>query len=511
MNILKGTVSFGGWTMFSRVLGFLRDIAMANKLGTSMASDAFFVALILPNLLRRLVAEGAFNVVFVPIFSRLKDESEESAKVFAASVFTLLMLVVTATVVVAEIFMPYVVMAIAPGYIGQPEKIELITFLGRITFPYLLFIAVASLMGGICNTLGRFAPFAFVPTLLNISFIVCLFVLPGLGVSPAVAAAVAVPAGGVAQVVFMWVAMRRAGFRLGLKWPPKHSKLKPLLLRMGPAALTVGVLQVSFLIDTWLASFLQGPAISYLQYANRFYQLPLSLIGVAVATVLLPHLSRLIQKGQTQAVSTQFANTIVGAGALALAATVGLFLLANPLMSTLLEHGKFNAESTHHAAMAMMAYSLGLFGYVIAKITASVFYAHEDAKTPVKASVLALGINVVANLILMQYWGHVGIALATAISGFFNAGIQLWWVHKRGLVHINLAVLATNLGKAFAVAVVMAGALLVFQHYVPFTEVFWQRFLWVVAATALGLAVFAVGAELTKLFPIRRVVSHLRS
>lgn len=477
-----------------------------------MASDAFFVALILPNLLRRLFAEGAFNVAYVPLLTRIDEtEGREKSQQFAASVAGVMAAILLVLTILAEIFMPAVVALLVPGYVDDAEKFTLTVLLGRITFPYLILITFASMLGAICNTLRHFAAFSFMPALLNVAFFVCLFALPPAGVDPARAAAWAVPLGGIFQLSFMVYALRKTSFSLRIQWNPKAAHVGELLRRLGPAALGVGVLQISFIIDTFLASYLDGQAISYLNYANRFYQLPLSMIGIAMATVLLPHFARELSKGRKQAASEAFTSAFTGGILLACAATIGLFVLAEEMLATLFEHGEFTAESARLTAWAMMAYSAGLPAYITTKITSSAFYAQGDTVTPVKASGISLAINFAANLTLMQFFGHIGIAMATAIAGYCNAGLQFYWLHKKDVLQIQISHLKMPLIKTFAISVVMAVVLWAYKAYVPYGDAFLWRFAWLVGSVSTGVILFVIGAQVSGLFDTRVLLRKVMS
>ncbi|MFZ2620553.1 MAG: murein biosynthesis integral membrane protein MurJ, partial [Alphaproteobacteria bacterium] len=494
MSLLKSSMIVSIWTMASRMLGFARDMLMANKMGASAATDAFFIALILPNLLRRLFAEGAFNIAFVPLYSRLNESDPKAAQAFVNQAFTWMIVFLGMLTIVAEIIMPAFVMLLAAGYANNVEKFALTVLFARCTFPYLVLISLASLLGALCNSAGKFAAYAFVPTLLNVALIGALIVAEPFGWEPALASCIAVPIGGVLQLGFMLWAFKRAGLKVALVRPELSRNMRHLFVRFWPAALGVGVLQISFIIDTTLASWLEGPAVSYLQYANRFYQLPLAIIGTALATVLLPHMARALERQDQKAADGALTQSLGGGIAIALAATAGLAMLAHELMATLLHHGKFTAEATNATAWAMIAYSLGLPGYILTKITATGFYAAGDTKTPVKAAAYALLVNFVGNLILMQYFGHVGIALATALSGWTNAGLQWYWLQRTGQFTVKGADLVWPLAKAALVAGVVAASLWGFAAVVPFAEHSLLQFAWLAAATVLGGVVFAGGS-----------------
>ncbi|MCA3243854.1 MAG: murein biosynthesis integral membrane protein MurJ [Alphaproteobacteria bacterium] len=520
MAILKNSLIVSVWTSVSRGLGFARDLLIANKLGAGLASDAFFVALMLPNLLRRLFAEGAFNVAFIPILARHKAASEAEALHFASVVLSWLTVIVSAVVVVGILCMPQLMLILAGGWADQPEKFNYAVELARITFPYLGLITIASFLGALCNTWGKFAAYAMVPALLNLSIIGALFVLPWGGAHPAEAAAWAVPLGGVLQVAYMAWSARRLGLRLTFGWLPQHEDLHKLLLRLGPALLGVGVLQLAVIVDTVVASYLPDGAVSYLQNANRFYQAPLALIGIAVATVLLPHLAVLLGKGAKADATQSFTAALSACLAIACGSMVLFFCLAAPLMDVLLRHGAMTPFAAQMIAYAMMGYVAGLPGYILTKITAPAFFAAEDPLSPVKASAAGLGVNLALNIIFvlvafrlgLEAYAHIGIAVATAVGGYVNAGLQWYWLSRKGVLALNTRHLLREL-RTMALLVLATGAVLVlWQWLLPYQrEALWlYRAAWLVAAGALGGAVFLVGLEYSGLLKLRSFLKALR-
>lgn len=520
MAILKNSVIVAFWTMASRGLGFARDLLIANKLGAGVASDAFFIALMLPNLLRRLFGEGAFNVAFVPILARHKARSDAEAMAFASATLSWLLPIVTVVTLLGMMFMPVLVSLLASGWVGQPEKFALAVELGRITFPYLGLITFAAFLGAVCNTFGQFAAYAMVPAFLNLSILACLFLLPeSLGLPPVDAAALAIPLGGLAQCAYMWWAVKKLGLTLRFMWLPKHGDLKKVLLRMGPAAVGVGVLQLSLIIDNQAASYLGEGIISYLQYANRFYQLPLALIGIAVATVLLPHLSVLLGAGNKAAATKSFTNALGGCLALAMGSCVGMMLLAPEMMLTLINHGEMTDAKAQAVAWTMMGYVIGLPAYILTKVTAPAFFAAEDPMSPVKAGAYALLLNGGINLLVVLYaarFGYgdvafVGIAIATALGGYLNAALQWHWLNQKGVLTIDRPRMARDVLKMLTVALVMGGAIWLAKTVLPYS-LEWNlllRIVWLGGVMALGGAVFVAGIEVTGLLNLRRVAKDM--
>lgn len=515
MAILKNSLIVAFWTAASRGLGFARDLLIANKLGTSGAADAFFIALMLPNLFRRLFAEGAFNVAFVPILARHKGHTREEALDFASATLSWLLPIVTIVVVLGVLAMPGLVAIMASGWVDQPEKYALAVELGRITFPYLGLITLAAFLGAVCNTFGQFAAYAMVPALLNLSILICLFALPGLGAHPAEAAAWAIPLGGIGQALYMAWAVKKLGLKLRLSWWPKHGDLKPLLYRMGPAAIGVGVLQLSLLVDNQVASFLPDGAIAYLQYANRFYQLPLSLIGIAVATVLLPHLAVLLGEGNRKLATKAFTDALSGCLALAMGSCVGLMILAPEMMQVLLQHGELSATAATYIAWAMMGYVVGLPGYILTKVTAPAFFAAEDPTSPVKAGAYSLLVNFLLNIMFvvgarwlhLEHVAHVGIALSTAIGGYVNAGLQWRWLNSKGVLDVDTPALWRQMRKMALVSAAVGTVLLMAKGVMPYNAD-WPmllRLLWLAGVMALGAGTFATGLDVTGLLNVRKL------
>lgn len=503
MSILKSSFVVSFWTLISRILGFLRDVALANKLGASAASDAFFIALTLPNLLRRLLAEGAFNVAFIPLFTEKLNGSAADRQVFLNVVVSWMLVLLVSITLLAEIIMPALVAILAPGFVDDPERFNLTIALARVTFPYLILITMASLVGALCNSIKKFAFFAATPTLLNVGLVGALFGLTPLGISPVWAATFGVPLGGIFQVLLMLYALYahtpfRPQFTL-----QNHPDTTLLLKRFWPAALGVGVLQISYMIDMMLASFLYEKAVTYLQFANRFYQMPLSLIGISLSTVLLPHFANAISKGDHHQANFSFQQAMLGGISLAMAATVGIVVLADEMILTLLQHGAFTVDAATATALAMAAYTLGLPGYILTKITSTAFFANGDTRTPVKAALYALALNLVANAVFMQFLGHVGIALATAVSGWGHALLLMFWLKKTGIFLVKWRHIQPIVLKSLPLCLFMAVTLWLYSLYVPFTGGFALEFLWLSGGIGLGVVLFTIGVQWLGIFDLK--------
>ncbi|MBF0108541.1 MAG: murein biosynthesis integral membrane protein MurJ [Magnetococcales bacterium] len=431
-NLLRSAGIVSLFTLFSRILGFARDVVIARGFGAGMGADAFIVALKLPNFLRRLFAEGAFSTAFVPVFSDYlaRDDREETHKAVQA-VFTMLLVVLTLLVVVCQLFMPWLIFLLAPGFGDSPEKIQLTIDLTRITFPYILFIALVALAGGILNSHNRFGIPAATPMLLNLSLIGCaFFVAPHLD-EPATGLAIGVFIGGVTQLALQWPALKKIGMSFSWRWDPGHPAIRRILHLMGPSVLGVSVAQINLLFDLFLASWLPEGSISYLYYADRLVEFPLGLVGIAMATAILPALSARAAAGDMEGLHHQLDAGLRFTLLLNIPATVALVVLREPLLSLLFERGAFTPETTRLAAQALLGYGLGLTFYSLIKVTAPAFYALKDTKTPVRIAIIAMLSNMVFNLILMFPLKHAGLALATTLSALINAGLLLHHLHRK--------------------------------------------------------------------------------
>ena len=459
MALLRSIATVGGFTMISRVLGFIRDILIAAFLGTGLAADAFFVAFKFPNLFRRLFAEGAFNAAFVPQFAGLlESEGKRPAQIFAEQALAVLLWSVLALVVLLQITMPYVLLGFAPGFADNPEQFDLAVLLTRITFPYLLFISLASLMAGVLNSMGRFAAAAATPILLNICLIGAVTLLAKFTATPAHALAWGVSIAGMVQFLWLLIHCGRAGIWLHLRRPRLTPDVRKMLRRILPVAIGAGVYQVSLLIDTIIASLLPSGSISYLFFADRVNQLPLGIVGVAVGTALLPLMSRQIRGDDETAALASQNRAIEFTLLLTLPAAVALVVIAEPIISVLFERGAFDAESVKATAGALAIYATGLPAYVLVKALAPGFFAREDTATPVKIAVFALTVNLILNLILMGPFLHLGIATATSVSAWCNALILAYVLRKRGhlkfdprIISRTPRMIAASLGMGAAV------------------------------------------------------------
>jgi putative peptidoglycan lipid II flippase len=432
MNLLKSAASVSAMTLVSRVTGFARDVLLAMTFGAGFAMDAFVVAFRLPNLLRRLFAEGAFSQAFVPILGEYRSrKGEEATRELAARVLGALsvaLLLATAAGVAAA---PFLVYASAAGFAKDADKFALTVAMLRICFPYIFFISLTSFAAGILNTWGHFKVPAFTPVLLNLSFIgFALFASPYFD-RPVLALAWAVFAGGVLQLAFQVPFLLRIRMLPMPKWDPGNEGVVRVLKLMAPAALGVSVAQVSLVINTHIASWLGDGPVSWLYYADRLMEFPSALLGVAMGTVLLPSLVKHHANNDPAAYSRLLDWGLRLAILLALPAAVGLALLAVPLAATLFWHGEFTRHDVLMTRSALIAYALGLAGIILVKILAPGFYARQNIRTPVKVALVTLAVTQLANLALVPWLRHAGLAAAISVGATFNAA-WLWWLMRRG-------------------------------------------------------------------------------
>ncbi len=440
MSMLKSMATVGGLTMISRVLGFARDIIMASVLGAGWIADCFVMAFKLPNFFRRLFAEGAFNAAFVPLFSSiLEGDGDKSVEVcraearkFAEEAMSFLLFVLLIFVALAEIFMPWLLMGPAFGFLKDPAKYDLAVLLTRITFPYLLFISLVSLLGGVLNALGKFAAVAATPIMLNAVLILSMLIGTKYVATPAHALSVGLSIAGVLQFVWLILAARRIGMTLRLRRPRLTPAVKKLLILILPAAIGAGAFQVNLLLDVFLASFLPDGSLSYLYYADRLNQLPIGVIGVAAGTALLPLLSRQIASGNVDGAIHSQNRAIEIVLFLTIPSALALAAISEPLIRVLFERNAFDASTTVATAAALSAYVVGLPAYVLTKVLGPGYYARHDTATPVRYAIIALVVNFVLNVALMIPLQHVGLALATAISAWVNVGLLAFGLARRG-------------------------------------------------------------------------------
>jgi putative peptidoglycan lipid II flippase len=505
--MLRSVLTVGGWTMASRVLGFARDMLIASRLGTGPVADAFFVALRLPNLFRRLFGEGAF----IPAFAgTLVTEGRASAKDLAERLACLMALWLSTLTILGIVFMPQVIGVLAPGFGREPEKFALAVEMTRIVFPYLLFICLAALVSGVLNGLDRFAAAAATPILFNLLSMIALLALTPHVATPGHALAWGVVASGIAQLGLVWLAAAQAGMALNLFRPPKFTPpVKLVLRRMLPGMLGAGVTQINLAMDTIIASFLVSGSVSYLYYADRVGQLPLGVIGAAVGTALLPLLSRQLRAGQRLQAHRSVNRAIEMALLLTLPCAVGLAVTATPIIAALFQRGAFGPDATAKTALALVAYAAGLPAFVLIKVAAPGFFARGDTTTPVRIGIASVALNLGFNLALMGPLGHVGVALSTTLSAWFNLTLLTVLLVRRGHLRLDRRC-RQRLPRLLGASIVMGAAVLLLLGILPDPSTGSGRGLLVAAVIGTGAAVFAGTALALRAVDPREMQALLR-
>ncbi|UXY53960.1 murein biosynthesis integral membrane protein MurJ [Pseudomonas tohonis] len=434
MNLLKSLAAVSSITMLSRVLGFVRDTIVARIFGAGVATDAFFVAFKLPNLLRRIFAEGAFSQAFVPILAEYKtQQGEEATRTFLAYVSGLLTLVLAVVTALGVLAAPWVIWATAPGFADTPEKFELTTSLLRVTFPYIFLISLSSLAGAVLNTWNRFAVPAFVPTLLNVAMIVfALFLTPYFD-PPVMALGWATLVGGLAQLLYQLPHLKRIGMLVLPRLNLRDSGVWRVLKQMGPAIFGVSVSQISLIINTIFASFLAAGSVSWMYYADRLMELPSGVLGVALGTILLPSLAKTYASDDRQAYSQLLDWGLRLCFLLVLPCALALALIAEPLTVSLFQYGKFSAHDAEMTQRALIAYSAGLLGIILVKVLAPGFYARQNLRTPVRIALFTLVATQAMNLVFIGPLQHAGLALAIGLAACLNAALLYWQLRRQKL------------------------------------------------------------------------------
>jgi putative peptidoglycan lipid II flippase len=422
MSFARSLMTVSGLTILSRVAGFVRDTLTAMFLGAGPVADAFFVAQRLPNLFRSLFAEGAFAAAFVPLYTTERERhGQEAAQKFAGQALMLLLTTLVPFTVIIMLFMPQVMLILAPGFEHDPEKYHLAVDFSTITFPYLALISVTALQTGVLNAQGQFGPGAAAPIAFNLVLIVGLFIARAFHLHVGYTLAWAVTISGGVQMVWLMISCYRARVSIPFTKPELGEASKRLFRRIGPGAIGAGAAQINLLISTILASTLPTGAVSFLFYADRLNQLPLGVVGIAVATTLLPLLSRHIESGRDDLAKHYLSRAIEFCLILGLPATIGLAVAAQPIIGTLFEHGAFTHADTIATAEALTAYALGIPGFLLVKVFASGFFARHDTSTPVKIAIIAMVTNVIASVLMLGLFHHIGIALANSLAIWVNA------------------------------------------------------------------------------------------
>ncbi|MBM7068128.1 murein biosynthesis integral membrane protein MurJ [Actibacterium sp. 188UL27-1] len=507
IQLIRGFLTVGLWTFLSRVLGFARDILIAARLGDGPVGEAFFVALTLPNMFRRFFAEGALNMAFVPLFSK-KLQDADDARTFARDAFSGLATVLILFTLLAQVAMPWLVLALASGFWGD-ERFEMATDFGRVIFPYILLISLAALLSGVLNATGRFAAAAAAPVLLNITLVSAMLLADPLGWDFGWALSWAVPIAGIAQLALLWRAAAQAGFLLKPRWPRLTPDLKRLAIIAAPAMLAGGVVQINLIVGKQVASRFDG-AITYLNLADRLYQLPLGVVAIAIGVVLLPDLSRRLAENDVAGGREALNRATEFALLLTVPAAVALVVIADPIVSVLYQRGAFDAEAAAATAIVTAIYGAGLPAFVLQKVLQPLYFARHDTKSPFRFALVAMVINAAVAFGFYSLIGFTAAAWATTIAGW--AMVWLLWRGSRDMgdaaqpdARLKARILRIILASAIMAGILVGVAwLLGGSLYAP-----WLRY-WALAGLILagmvgyGVAGHVIGAF--KLSELRRAV-----
>ena len=507
MNLIKSTSTFSFFTIISRLLGYVRDILIAISLGAGPLSDAFFVAFRIPNTFRRLFSEGAFNAAFVPSYSSLLNKKKES-KIFANNIFNLLILGLFFLVIIIEIFMPLFVFLIAPGFEEDSSKMELAITLTRITFPFLLFISLASFFSAILNSHNKFAVSSAAPIILNIFLIGVLFFGKVLNDHLVYYLSYAVTLSGIIQFIFLYFFIKKyfsPKIKLHIKIDKKVRKFFKKLL---PSIFSSGVTQINILIGTIIASF-QASAVSYLYYADRIYQINLAIAGIAIGTVVLPQLSKYVQSSKKEKISLIQNKALELSLFLSIPATIALFISSEQIISSLFGYGSFDEDSVKNSAKALFYFAMGLPAFSLIKIFSTFFFARNNTKIPFYISLISVFLNIFISIIFFSEIGFIIIPIATTISSWFNAIILFLMLRHRKLFSFN-SIFIDRFIKIVIASILMGIFLNYLIHFFNdkflYEEIF--KFLYVLGLVILSLAFYILVAIFIKAFKISDI--HLK-
>ncbi len=505
MKLYRAFVTVGGLTLVSRVLGFVRDILFAWAFGSGMVADAFNVAFRFPNLFRRLFGEGAFNSAFVPLFAKeLEGNGRDAARRFASEAMSGLVFVLVLLSAIFMVGMPWLMYLLAPGFSETPEKFDLAVLLTRITFPYLLCMSLVALFSGVLNSFGKFVESSAVSIVLNLTLTVAIFVGFALGYhnDPAggIVQAIGVFVAGLLQLWLLWDGLRRNDFLLRLGRPRLTDGVRRLVSLGIPGVVAGGVTQLNIMIGTMIASMQPG-AVSQLYYADRLYELPLAIVGIAIGVVLLPEVSRQLRAGNHDGIMDSQNRSLEFAMLLTVPAATALAVVPEPIVSVLYERGAFTALDTSQTASALWLFALGLPAFVLIKVFSPAYFAREDTRTPMRYASISLTANTLGSIALffvfreMGLLPQLGIAVATTLGGWLNAGLLWSTLAKRGHFEADSRFrrsLAMIVLSSLVMAAVLSGAALLLDPWLEAGHPFWVRGAALAALVAAGLLTYAV-------------------
>lgn len=500
-------------TLFSRILGFVRDVVVAWFFGAGLAADAFFVAFRIPNLLRRLLAEGSLTISFIPVFTEHHyRRGEEDAFMLARSAWWLLTIILAAVAVFGILLSPFIVRIIAPGFLSSPEKFDLTVLLTRIMFPYIFFIGLVALSMGILNALGHFAAPALAPLFLNVAMIGSVLLLSSHLEKPSVGLAIGVIIGGVLQLALQMPFLVRKGFHVLVRSPLYHTAIKRIALLMTPAVFGAAVYQMNIFVGTILASLLPEGSVSYLYYADRLVQFPLGVFAIALATAVLPSLSKYAAMSDMEGLRSSFSYALRLVFFITIPAMAGLIILREPIVRLLFQRGAFDPATTQLTAAALLYYAVGLWAFSGIRIVVSAFYALQDTKTPVKIAVVSLIVNIFLSVSLMEPMKHGGLALATSLASAVNLILLITSLRRR-LGRIGGHGILQSLIKSMACAAAMSVVIGLVGVYVgpKCGNSPWFLLLWVLGSVGVGTILYAVLASLFRSSELEAMVEIVRA
>jgi putative peptidoglycan lipid II flippase len=474
-------------TMISRVLGFIRDIVIARFFGAGEGTDAFFVAFKIPNFMRRLFAEGAFSQAFVPVLSEYKEnQSTEALKELIEKTAGTLATVLFFITLIGVVAAPILIYMFAPGFTADGVRHDLAVDMLRLTFPYLFFISLTAMAGGVLNTYGKFAIPAITPVFLNLSFLAAIFWLSPMLDEPIMALAWGVLLAGIVQLAFQFPYLNKLGLMPKLQFDRNHAGVKKIMNLMLPALFGVSVTQINLLVDTLLASFLVTGSVSWLYFSDRLVEFPLGIFGIALATVVLPKLSKSHAANKPEEFSASLDSGLRLVVLLALPAAAGLFFLAQPMLATLFQYDAFTVHDVDMASLSLMAYAIGLPAFILVKVLVPGFTSRQDMKTPVRIGVIAVVANMLMSVSLVFFFQHAGLALATSLAAFINAGLLFRMLLKQ-------AVFVPQPGwAAFGLKVFIANLVVGLIYFNDFTSLQWYEWSAFDRAINLSLEILAV-------------------
>ena len=502
MNLIKSTGTFSFFTIISRLLGYLRDILIAIFLGAGPLADAFFVAFRIPNTFRRLFSEGTFNAAFVPSYAAELSNGKDNAEKFATNIFSLLMLSLFFLVLIIEIFMPYFVFLIAPGFSGNQEKIELAINLTRITFPFLFFISLASFFSAIMNSHNRFAVAAAAPVILNFFLISVLFYGGFLGDKLVYYLSYAVTLAGIAQFIYLYFYVKRFYIPKFIYKFSIDEKIKSFFSKLLPSIFSSGVTQINILVGTIIASF-QASAISYLYYADRIYQINLAIAGIAIGTVILPQLSKYVNSNENEKITLIQNKALEFSLFLSLPASIALLIASEEIISALFGYGTFNELSVKNSSNALFYFAFGLPAFSLIKVFSSFYFSRHNTKLPFYISLVSVFLNILISIIFFKKVGFIIIPIATSISSWFNSILLFIFLKKDNFFNFNSIFISRFLKiliSSFVMGFIVHYLLFYFKTNLAFDENLKSLFL--IGIVIVGLISYLLIAFLIKAFKI---------